>query len=576
MEQRVWRIFLIEFKNVRWKNFLSTGNQFTEVQLDRNNTTLIIGENGAGKSTILDALCFGLFGKPFRNINKSQLLNSVNNSGALVEVEFKIGSKNIKVVRGIKPNTFEIYINGKMYNQDANARDYQKYLEQQILKLNYRSFTQVVILGSSTFIPFMQLKARQRREVVEDILDIQIFSLMNMLLKQELKSISEDQRENDYNYDLTEEKVNLKQQYIENIKDNRDKLIKEKNDLLQGNEEEVHKKNANITILNGSNEELLSEIQDQSKVNKNQDKLKTIKTTLTEKKNSNSKMVKFFQENDDCPTCEQPLNNSDEMIKVKQAEVDKFTNALDELKEAINKTEIRQKEISAIVDKIRENEVTVAKENSSIVQLEKFNSTLLSEITQLESGDVGKEDLKELKKLRTHLKVLEKQKSKLREDQTYAEAARNMLMDTGIKTKIIKQYLPIMNKLINTYLTSMEFYVNFTLDENFTETIKSRYRDEFTYASFSEGEKMRIDLALLFTWRAVAKMKNSTNTNLLILDEIFDSSLDGAGTDEFLKILNTLGDENVFVISHKQDMLVDKFKSTIKFGKVKNFSHIVE
>ena len=567
---------MIEFKNVRWKNFLSTGNNYTEIQLDRNNTTLIIGENGAGKSTILDALCFGLFGTPFRNINKSQLLNSINNSGALVEVEFKIGSKNIKVVRGIKPNTFEIYINGKMYNQDANARDYQKYLEQQILKLNYRSFTQVVILGSSTFIPFMQLKARQRREVVEDILDIQIFSLMNMLLKQELKSISDDQRENDYNYDLTEEKVNLKQQYIENIKDNRDKLIQEKNDLLQGNEEEVHKKNASITMLNGSNEELLSEIQDQSKVNKNEEKLKTIRTTLTEKKNSNSKMVKFFQENDDCPTCEQPLNNADEMIKVKQAEVNKFTNALDELKEAINKTESRQKEISSIVDKIRENEVTVAKENSSIVQLEKFNSTLLSEIAQLESGDVGKEDLKELKKLRSHLKVLNTQKSKLREDQTYAEAARNMLMDTGIKTKIIKQYLPIMNKLINTYLTSMEFYVNFTLDENFTETIKSRYRDEFTYASFSEGEKMRIDLALLFTWRAVAKMKNSTNTNLLILDEIFDSSLDGAGTDEFLKILNTLGNENVFVISHKQDMLVDKFKSTIKFDKVKNFSHIVE
>ena len=566
---------MIEFKNVRWKNFLSTGNNYTEIQLDRNNTTLIIGENGAGKSTILDALCFGLFGKPFRNINKSQLLNSINNSGALVEVEFKIGSKNIKVVRGIKPNTFEIYINGKMYNQDANARDYQKYLEQQILKLNYRSFTQVVILGSSTFIPFMQLKARQRREVVEDILDIQIFSLMNMLLKQELKSISDDQRENDYNYDLTEEKVNLKQQYIENIKDNRDKLIQEKNDLLQGNEEEVHKKNASITMLNGSNEELLSEIQDQSKVNKNQEKLKTIRTTLTEKKNSNSKMVKFFQENDDCPTCEQPLNNADEMIKVKQAEVNKFTNALDELKEAINKTESRQKEISSIVDKIRENEVTVAKENSSIVQLEKFNSTLLSEIAQLESGDVGKEDLKELKKLRSHLKVLNTQKSKLREDQTYAEAARNMLMDTGIKTKIIKQYLPIMNKLINTYLTSMEFYVNFTLDENFTETIKSRYRDEFTYASFSEGEKMRIDLALLFTWRAVAKMKNSTNTNLLILDEIFDSSLDGAGTDEFLKILNTLGNENVFVISHKGEILYDKFEKTIKFQKQKNFSTLV-
>ena len=277
-----------------------------------------------------------------------------------------------------------------------------------------------------------------------------------------------------------------------------------------------------------------------------------------------------------CPTCEQPLNNAEEMIKVKQAEVDKFSNALDELKEALLKTENRQKEISAIVDKIRDNEVTIAKENSSMSQLEKFNATLLTEISQLESGDVSKEDLKELDKLKKHLTVLKRQTTKLREDQTYAEASRNMLMDTGIKTKIIKQYLPIMNKLINTYLTSMEFYVNFTLDENFNETIKSRYRDEFTYASFSEGEKMRIDLALLFTWRAVAKMKNSTNTNLLILDEIFDSSLDGAGTDEFLKILNTLDGENVFVISHKQDMLVDKFKSTIKFDKIKNFSHVVE
>ena len=559
---------------MRWKNFLSTGNNFTEIDLDRNNTTLIIGENGAGKSTILDALCFGLFGKPFRSINKSQLLNSINNSAALVEVEFTIGTKKIKVVRGIKPNVFEIYINGKMYNQDANARDYQKYLEQQVLKLNYRSFTQVVILGSSTFIPFMQLKARQRRDVVEDILDIGIFSLMNMLLKQRLKTISDDQRENNYNYDLTEEKISLKEQYIEDIKNNKDNIMKEKTTLLSGNEEEIYKKKANITMLSGSNEELLDEIKDQNKVNKNQDKLKTIRTTLTEKKNNNSKMVKFFQENDDCPTCEQPLDNADKMIKVKQAEVDKFTDALDELQEALSKTEDRQTEINVIVNKIRENEVSVAKENSSITQLEKFNATLLSEISQLESGDVGKEDLKELQELKKHLKNLNTQKSKLREDQTYAEASRNMLMDTGIKTKIIKQYLPIMNKLINTYLTSMEFYVNFTLDENFTETIKSRYRDEFTYDSFSEGEKMRIDLALLFTWRAVAKMKNSTNTNLLILDEIFDSSLDGAGTDEFLKILNTLSGENIFVISHKQDMLVDKFKSTIKFEKVKNFSHV--
>ncbi len=567
---------MIIFKKVRWKNFLSTGNNFTEIDLDRNTTTLIIGENGAGKSTILDAMCFGLFGKPFRNINKAQLLNTVNNSSALVEVEFKIGSKNIKVVRGIKPNIFEIYVNKKLYNQDANARDYQKYLEQQILKLNYRSFTQVVILGSSTFIPFMQLKARQRREVVEDILDIQIFSLMNFILKQRLKSIAEDQRDVSYNFDLTDEKINLKKKYIEDVKTNKDKLIQEKTVLMSGNEEEVFRKKADITFLTKNNQELLTAIRDSNKVNKDFVKLKDIRSTLTEKKNNNSRMLNFFEDNDDCPTCEQPLDNANQMIKSKQSEVDRFTSALDELQLALKKSERRLEEISGISDRIRENEVTVAKENSSIVELEKFNATLLSEITQLESGDVSKSDLEELEKLKKHLSALNKQTSKLREDQTYGEAARNMLQDTGIKTKIIKQYLPIMNKLINTYLTAMEFYVNFTLDENFVETIKSRYRDEFTYASFSEGEKMRIDLALLFTWRAVAKMKNSTNTNLLILDEIFDSSLDGAGTDEFLKILNTLDGENVFVISHKQDMLVDKFKSTVKFEKIKNFSHIVD
>jgi DNA repair exonuclease SbcCD ATPase subunit len=567
---------MIIFKKVRWKNFLSTGNTFIEIDLDRTSSTLIIGENGAGKSTVLDALCFGLFGKPFRNINKPQLLNSINMSECVVEIEFIIGTKKIKVVRGIKPNVFEIYINKKLYNQDANQRDYQKYLEQQILKLNYRSFTQVVILGSSTFVPFMQLKARHRRDVVEDILDIQIFSLMNMLLKQRLKGITEGQRDVEYNYDLTAEKITLQEKYIDDVKTNKDKLIEEKNILMSGNEEEIYKKKAYITMLTGSNEELLLAIKDSIKVDKDHAKLKDIRSTLTEKKNNNSRMVKFFEDNNDCPACEQPLRNASKMVKSKQKEVDKFTNALVELEQALRVSILRQGEIGKITDKIRENEVNIAKENSSVTQLQKFNATLLAETNQLESGDVGETDYEELKKLNTHLKSIDKQKTKLREDQTYAEAVRNMLQDTGIKTKIIKKYLPIMNKLINSYLSSMEFYVNFTLNENFEETIKSRYRDEFTYDSFSEGEKMRIDLALLFTWRAVAKMKNSANTNLLILDEIFDSSLDGAGTDEFLKILNTLSAENIFVISHKQDMLVDKFKSTIKFEKIKNFSHVVE
>ena len=561
---------------MRWKNFLSTGNNFTEIQLDRNPTTLIIGENGAGKSTILDALCFGLFGKPFRNISKGQLLNTVNGSSAMVELEFRIGTKEIKVRRGIKPNVFEIYINGKMYNQDANARDYQKYLEQQILKLNYRSFTQVVILGSSTFVPFMQLKARHRREVVNEILDIQIFSIMNLLMRERIKTITADIRENEYQHELAEEKITMQEKYIKDTKSNKKNLITEKTNLMAGNEEEVFKQEANNKILKVENEAYISQITDTDKVKEQFEKMKDIQSTLTEKKNTNSKMLTFFEDNDICPTCEQPLDNAEEMISAKQQEVEKFTTALNDLTKVLAKSQNRQKEIKDIHDRIRTNEVKMAQSNSSIKELEKFNATLASEIKALESGTVTKEEENKLKKLKKDFGFFDKEKSKLREDLTYSEAARNMLQDTGIKTKVIKKYLPIMNKLINTYLNSMEFYVNFTLDENFNETIKSRYRDEFTYASFSEGEKMRIDLALLFTWRAVAKMKNSTNTNLLILDEIFDSSLDGTGTDEFLKILNTLGDENVFVISHKQDALADKFRSTIKFEKVKNFSHVVE
>ena len=569
---------MIIFKTVRWKNFLSTGNNFTEIELNKDSTNLIIGENGAGKSTILDALCFGLFGKAFRNINKTQLVNTVNGSAALVEVEFSIGSKNIKVIRGIKPNVFEIYINGKMYNQDANARDYQKYLEQQILKLNYRSFTQVVILGSSTFVPFMQLKARHRREVVEEILDIQIFSLMNMLLKQRLKTIDEDYREIDYKYNLAEQKVILKERYIEDLKENKRKLLTDKTFLISGNEEEIFKKKRKIADLQDDIECMHEKISNASKIETRYNKLKDLQSQLKEKHRSHSRLIGFFEKNEDCPTCQQHIDEVHKvtMISKETAKSEKIVSGMKELVDDLNTTETKINIINEVNKNIQSHNVEIAKENSSMEELIKFNAKLKSEIDHLETGNVEDNDIKEVEELKVSLDDLLKAKSNLREEKTYAEASRSMLTDAGIKTKIIKQYLPIMNKLINTYLTSMEFYVNFTLDESFEETIKSRYRDDFSYTSFSEGEKMRIDLALLFTWRAVAKMKNSTNTNLLILDEIFDSSLDGTGTDEFLKILNTLGDENVFVISHKQDQLVDKFRNTIRFEKIKNFSHISE
>ena len=570
---------MITFKQVRWKNFLSTGNTFTEIELDRNSTTLIIGENGAGKSTILDALCFGLFGKAFRNISKPLLVNSVNGSGALVEVEFEIGTKEFLVRRGIKPNVFEVYVDGKMYNQDANARDYQKHLEQQILKLNYRSFTQVVILGSSTFIPFMQLRARYRREVVEEILDIQIFSLMNMILKQQIKTLTSDIREIEYEKSLCEEKIDMQITYIDNLKRNKDKTIKEKVGLLSGNEEEIFMRQGENELLTKDIDKLVNSIADKAKMDKKLSKLNDIKSTLVEKHKTHSTMIAFFDNNDDCPTCEQHIDEQfkEQMVKKKKKSANDLMKGLNELETELLSTKDRLTGIKDIAKTIREKEVHIAKNKSSVDQLEKFNATLQSEMNELsEEGGVTKKDKDKLVSLEKDLSGVDASRSKLKEELTYAEATRNMLQDTGIKTKIIKQYLPIMNRLINTYLTSMEFYVNFTLNENFEETIKSRYRDEFTYASFSEGEKMRIDLALLFTWRAIAKMKNSTNTNLLILDEIFDSSLDGTGTDEFLKILNTLEGENVFVISHKQDVLVDKFNSTIRFEKQKNFSHIME
>ena len=568
---------MINFKYVRWKNFLSTGNQFIEIQLDKNPTTLIIGENGAGKSTILDALCFGLFGKPFRTISKNQLVNSVNNSSTSVEVEFTIGTRHYKVIRNIKPNKFEIYQNDKLMSLEANVRDYQKILEQQILKLNYRSFTQVVILGSSTFVPFMQLRSTHRREVVEEILDIQIFSTMNVLLKQKMKSVVEELREIEYQYDIISEKISLQENYIDDIQKNKDDIIKEKESSFNTNKYHIKEKTEEIESLEGDSKLLADDLIGEEQNKEKRSKLKDISVTLNDKFDRNRKMIFFLKDNDDCPTCKQHIDETfkSETIKEKNEQQKELSKGLTKLHDQLERLDTYVDTHRAARKFIRENDIEIAKLKSSVAELEKFNAKLQQEINILTSGTVSEDDTKKLDRYKRDEIKIERQKSDLKDEKSYLDAIKVILQDTGIKTKIIKQYLPVMNNLINKYLTSMEFYVNFTLNENFEESIKSRYRDEFTYSSFSEGEKMRIDLSLLFTWRAIAKMKNSANTNLLILDEIFDSSLDGTGTDEFLKILNTLGDENVFVISHKQDVLADKFKSTIKFEKVKNFSHVV-
>ena len=565
---------MIHFEKVRWKNFLSTGNQFTEIELDRNETTLIIGENGAGKSTVLDALCFGLFGKPFRTISKSQLINTVNAMETVVEVEFRIASRKYKIVRGIKPNVFEIWQNDKMLNQEANSRDYQKILEQQILKLNYRSFTQVVILGSSTFVPFMQLKARFRREVVEDLLDIKIFSMMNMLLKQRLKDLVGELQEIEYEYKLSGEKIIMQEAYIEDIKKNKDVIVKEKEGDYEHNAKQLDEKVNEKKYLEELNKGLYESVTDQIDMESKDVKLKDLRSTLTEKLREKQKMINFLREHEDCPACEQHIDGEfkNQMILSKTSEAEVLNDGLIKMESELGKIEHRLNAIKGITNDIQDNSLEIARLNTSIQELEKWNVRLDSEIKELERSAVSNEDEEKLKTLKNDFDNIEKQRKELKEEKVYKEASKAMLQDTGIKTKIIKQYLPIMNQLINKYLASMEFYVNFSLDENFDETIKSRFRDNFNYESFSEGEKMRIDLALLFTWRAIAKMKNSTNTNLLILDEIFDSSLDSAGTDEFLKILNTLEGENVFVISHKQDVLVDKFKHTLRFEKNKNFS----
>ena len=570
---------MINFNKVRWKNFLSTGQVMTEVDLKRNPTTLIVGENGSGKSTILDALTFSLFGKAFRNIKKPQLINSINEQNCITEVEFSIGKKHFLVRRGIKPNIFEIEVDGVMINQDSKARDYQEHLEKNILKLNYKSFTQIVILGSSSFVPFMQLKSNDRRVIIEDLLDIEVFSTMNLLLKNKISDLKQEVNLNELEMSKTENAIELQEDYISKMKQNNEQLI-------SANQEKINKSNGDIASYNLQISDIETRIVSLNKLVENFDqqqnkqrKLEKYEDEINKNLKKVEKEIEFYRQNTDCPVCKQTIDEDHRECEIseKQKKKTELDDAVIKIAEELQLSIKSIQEMTETQKSITDFQSEITKHNASISAINQYIQKVNEEIQTLnEKGADVTDASKKLKKLKSDQKNLLTLKEQYSNMSSIYEVASVLLKDGGIKTTIIKKYLPIMNKLINKYLASMDFYVSFNLDENFNETIKSRFRDEFTYASFSEGEKMRIDLALLFTWRAIAKLKNSMSTNLLILDEVFDSSLDEDGTGDFLKILHSLGNEsNVFVISHKGEVLYDKFKNMIKFEKHKNFSRIV-
>ena len=568
---------MIYFKKLRWKNFLSTGNQFIEVDLAKSPSTLIIGTNGSGKSTLLDALCFSLFNRPFRTIKKEQLVNTINNADCEIQVEFETNGKQYRVIRGIKPNIFEIYCNGVLINQDASNVDYQNTLEQNILKCNYRAFCQVVILGSSSYEPFMHLRARYRREVVEEILDIRVFSHMDLLLRHKQAELSKNIVDVRHRYDLMSEKYQLQKDHFEQIQNRDNTDIEDRKAQLKENEKSNYEYNQKLQLLNEKIISTKAEIWGGDKFTRKSAELSKLEAKIETNLTNHKRTLEFFRNNDTCNTCTQPIDKVFKQNKIssEQNKISELEAGLASLSTEISKTENKIKEYKAVEKRLNDLDISVAKVNTSISEINRHSNRLDVEIQKLQSEkeNTGKVAY-ELDQLQEELKQINVDKEKVVEEKKYIDIAREILNDTGVKAKIIKKYLPIMNNLINKYLQSMDFFVNFHLDEEFNETIKSRFRDTFVYNSFSEGEKLRIDLALLFTWRTIAKMKNSTNTNLLILDEIFDSSLDGAGTEDFFKILKSLSSENTFIISHKGDILFDKFTNIIKFEKYKNFTRL--
>jgi len=569
----------IHFKVIRWANFLSTGSQFTEVILDSSPTTLIVGENGSGKSTILDALCYALFNKAFRDVNKPQLCNSINGKNMVVEVEFTIGSKDYKIIRGVKPNIFEIYLNGELVNQDAASRDYQKYLEDHVLKLNYKSFTQIVILGSASFTPFMQLPAGHRREVIEDLLDIKIFSIMNDALKDKVSILKIKLTEFDTKIELGKGKVKMQQSYIKTLEADRDNRSKETEKLIELAGDEIVKLTSNVTASVTIIEDLKNTITDSDEKEGTESSLVTLIDKMVGKKNKIVKDIKFYQDNDTCPTCTQILDLTfkHDTVTCHSAKLEEVGNAETYLVDQLAVVRLRLQEIRAVKKTIAESNNVIIENNSKIIAEQNYIRKLEKEINSSTAGMANIEEEKtKLKTLAKEVIDASEEKATLVEEKHYLDIAGLLLKDTGIKTKIIKQYLPVINNLVNKYLQVQEMFVHFELDETFTEIIKSRHRDTFSYASFSEGEKARIDISILLAFRSIAKMKNTANTNLLLMDEIFDSSLDTNGADFVMTLLNTLGtNSNVCVISHR-DALFDKFSNVIKFEKINGYSRIAK
>ena len=571
---------MIIFKEVRYKNLLSSGNKFTTIKLNDAQSTLILGENGAGKSTLLDALCYALYGRGFRNLKRDLLINSINTKELVVELDFSIGNKDYKLIRGAKPNKFEIWCNDILLNQDASVRDYQEHLENNILKMSYRSFTQVAILGSANFTPFMQLRAKDRRKLVEDLLDITIFTTMMQLLRKRKSNHALDVKENQHEIAILEERISGLNSQIDALRENRDEKILKF-------ETTINQTQTNIDKLLGEVDEKTENVVEKTRLitdkNTTEDRLKQTTDLESQLERARKKAIadiKFYEDNDNCPTCKQDLTgeHKEKCIQEKNQKVAEIKEAVSTLDSQIGELHDRIQTINTVQSEIDEIQREIGLSQTEIVSNQKYISKLQKEIESLEEEQEGNSDAHEqVLKAEDDLHTLMKKKQHLADNGHYLEIATLLLRDQGVKEKIIKQYVPIMNKLINKFLAQLEFYVGFELDEAFEETIKSRFRDVFKYENFSQGEKMRIDLALLFTWRAVARMKNSVNTNLLILDEVFDSSLDASGTDEFMKMLNTLTEKtNAFIISHKGDILYDKFEEVVKFEKYKNFSRIAE